>query len=204
MLIFLNLRNVGRVAAYVLVGIFIWVCVLKSGVHATLAGVVTALAIPLKHEGEAYEGSPLKHIEHALHGWVAFMILPLFAFMNAGVSFSGMTADGLWTDVPLGVALGLFIGKQVGVFATSALVIGTGMVRMPAGVTWGSLYGTALLTGIGFTMSLFVGTLAFENAGAEYDIKTRAGVLIGSILSAVFGYLMLRATLPKAQPPEVL
>ena len=187
----LKWQRVQNVGPYVLVGLFIWVCVLKSGVHATLAGVVTALFIPMRNETGEYGGFPLKHLEHVLHPWVAYMILPLFAFVNAGVSFAGMSWDLLTEGVPLGVALGLFVGKQVGVFLTCAFLIVLGWARMPAGSNWASLYGVSVLTGIGFTMSLFIGSLAFESAGYGYHAGVRAGVLIGSALSAVFGYAVL-------------
>jgi len=194
----MNRLGVVSVAAYILVGAFIWVCVLKSGVHATLAGFVVALAIPMRSEKEAYEGSPLRHLEHTLHPWVAFMILPLFAFANAGVSFRGLTPGSLVDSVSIGIAAGLFIGKQVGVMTAAWLAIRLGLARLPEGATWASLYGVALLTGIGFTMSLFIGTLAFEAAGPIYDAQIRAAVLIGSITSALAGFLLLRATLPEA------
>ena len=197
-LVVLKWRGVKRIGPYLLIGAFIWVCVVKSGVHATLAGVVIALFIPLRDEDEAYEGSPLRHLEHVLHPWVAFMILPLFAFANAGISFSGMDLTLLTGDVPLGIAAGLFVGKQLGVFVTCAVLILLGVCRMPAGVTWLSLYGVALLTGVGFTMSLFIGSLAFEHAGFEYDTGVRAGVLIGSTLSAVAGYLVLKFALRRS------
>ena len=198
-LIVLNRLGVGRIAAYVLVGIFVWACVLKSGVHATLAGFVVALTIPLKHPEPAYAGSPLRHLEHILHPWVAFMILPLFAFANAGVSFSGMTATELTGGVAVGIAAGLFIGKQLGVFATSALLIKFGFAEMPRGASWTSLYGVALLTGIGFTMSLFIGSLAFQDSPIDYSAPIRAAVLGGSVLSALVGYFLLRVTLKAAR-----
>ena len=198
-LIVLNRLGIGRIAAYVLVGIFVWACVLKSGVHATLAGFVVALTIPLKHPEPAYAGSPLRHLEHILHPWVAFMILPLFAFANAGVSFSGMTATELTGGVAVGIAAGLFIGKQLGVFATSALLIKFGFAEMPRGASWMSLYGIALLTGIGFTMSLFIGSLAFQDSPIDYSAPIRAAVLGGSVLSALVGYFLLRVTLKAAR-----
>jgi NhaA family Na+:H+ antiporter len=194
-LVGLKIGRVRTVGAYVLTGIFIWVCVLKSGVHATLAGVVTALFIPMRDP--VRETSPLKHLEHVLHPWVAYLILPLFAFVNAGVSFRGMTLPMVTGGVPLGVATGLFIGKQVGVFATCALLIRTGVARLPSGVSWGALYGASVLTGIGFTMSLFIGSLAFEHAGYAYDAGVRAGVIAGSLLSAVCGYALLRVVLAR-------
>ncbi len=195
----LKWRRVVRIGPYILIGIFIWVCVLKSGVHATLAGVVTALFIPMQDPSEPYEGSPLRHLEHVLHPWVAYMILPLFAFVNAGVSFAGMTMEMLTGGVTMGVALGLFVGKQVGVFATCAVLIALGLARLPTGSSWLSLYGVAVLTGVGFTMSLFIGSLAFESAGYGYNAGVRAGVLVGSMLSAVLGYAVLRLTLK--EPP---
>ncbi len=197
-LVVMNRLGVGRIAAYVLIGIAVWVCVLKSGVHATLAGFVVALTIPLKHPDPAYAGSPLRHLEHILHPWVAFMILPLFAFANAGVSFAGMTAGELTGGVATGIVLGLFIGKQVGVFATSALLIKLGLAELPRGASLSSLYGVAVLTGIGFTMSLFIGGLAFEHSPVDYDAPLRAAVLGGSVFSAVVGYLLLRVTLKGA------
>ncbi len=187
----LKWQRVQNVGPYLLTGLFIWVCVLKSGVHATLAGVVTAFFIPMRNETGDYGGFPLKHLEHVLHPWVAYMILPLFAFVNAGVSFGGMSLEMLAEGVPLGVALGLFVGKQVGVFLTCALLVALGLARLPAGSNWASLYGVSVLTGIGFTMSLFIGSLAFESAGYGYHAGVRAGVLIGSALSAILGYIVL-------------
>jgi NhaA family Na+:H+ antiporter len=196
-LIVMNRLGVGRIAAYVLIGIAVWVCVLKSGVHATLAGFVVALTIPLKHPEPAYAGSPLRHLEHILHPWVAFMILPLFAFANAGVSFAGMTAGELTGGVAVGITLGLFVGKQIGVFATSALLIKLGLAELPRGASWPSLYGVAVLTGIGFTMSLFIGGLAFEHSPVDYGAPLRAAVLGGSVLSAIVGFFLLRITLKR-------
>jgi NhaA family Na+:H+ antiporter len=184
----LNRLGVTRTAPYALLGIVLWVCVLKSGVHATLAGVVMAVAIPMR----AGDGrSPLQELEHALHPWIAFMVVPLFGFANAGVSFSGMTADALANGVTLGIAAGLFIGKQVGVLATVFACVRLGIARLPEGVGWLGLYGAALLSGIGFTMSLFIGTLAWETA--EYAAPLRVGVLVGSLLSGLAGYAIVRA-----------
>ncbi len=197
-LLLLNYLGVGRIAAYVLIGVIVWVCVLKSGMHATLAGFVIALTIPLKHPDPAYHGSPLRHLEHILHPWVAFMILPLFAFANSGVSFADVTAGQLTGGVTLGIALGLFVGKQVGVFATSFAVIKLGFAELPRGATWTALYGVAILTGIGFTMSLFIGSLAFEYHKVDYDAPLRAAVLGASLFSALVGYLLLRVTLKDA------
>jgi Na+:H+ antiporter, NhaA family len=182
----LNLLGVKRLAPYLLIGVAIWVCVLKSGIHATLAGVAVALFIPL---GDAKE-SPLRHLEHMLHPWVSFAIMPIFAFANAGVSFAEVSLADLLAPLPLGIAVGLFIGKQVGVFATSWAAIKLGLCRLPPGVSWSALYGVSLLTGIGFTMSLFIGSLAFGDPAHAAGI--RLGVFLGSILSGLCGYLVLR------------
>ncbi len=192
----LNRYHVTRVAAYVIVGIGLWVCVLKSGVHATLAGVLTAFMIPMKGRSPDDE-SPLEHLEHALHPWVAFGILPLFAFANAGVSFAGLGLGAFVEPVKLGISLGLFVGKQVGIFSLLWLTIRLGIAPMPAGTTWRQLYATSLLCGVGFTMSLFIGSLAFEHT--DFDAPIRLGVITGSVLSGVAGYLLLRSS---PEPPE--
>ncbi len=183
-----NLFGITRVAAYVLVGIAVWVCVLKSGVHATLAGVAVAFCIPLRTR-DAEGHSPLEHLEHILHPWCAFLIVPVFAFANAGVSLQGMTLGSLFGGIPLGIAAGLFIGKQVGVFGFTYGAVRAGICEMPPGTNWAQVYGLAMLTGIGFTMSLFIGTLAFESI--EHASAVRLGVLSGSLFSAVGGYLLL-------------
>ena len=188
-LLLLNRFGVMKLAPYILVGIVMWVGVLKSGVHATLAGVVLAMAIPLRPSPGVGE-SPLKRLEHALHPWVAFCVLPAFAFANAGVSLAGLSLGSFLEPLPLGILLGLFLGKQVGVMGFVWLGVRAGLCRLPAGVTWMQLYGVALLAGIGFTMSLFIGTLAFEDASHSAGI--RLGVLGGSILSACLGYMVLR------------
>lgn len=182
-LVILNLAGVRRIIWYVLVGIVLWVFVLKSGVHATLAGVALALAIPYRAKtGEVSEASRL---EHDLTPWVAFGILPLFGFANAGLSFAGLSVSSLLEPVPLGIAMGLFLGKQAGVLGSAALVIRCGWAGLPAGASWAGLYGTSILTGVGFTMSLFIGTLAFGKS--ELEAFMRLGVLVGSALSAVIG-----------------
>ncbi len=189
-LVVLNLAGATRIAAYVLVGVFLWVCVLKSGVHATLAGVATAFAVPLRTSREtAYKEAPLHHLEHMLHPWVAFGIMPVFAFANAGVSLAGLSLGSLLEPVPLGIALGLFLGKQLGVIGFTWAAIRAGIGSLPDGATWVQFYGMALLTGIGFTMSLFIGGLAFPDEG--YSAAVRIGVLTGSVLSALLGYLVL-------------
>lgn len=188
-LMVLNRLGVTRLAPYMLVGLVLWVAVLKSGVHATLAGVAIGLAIPLSGK-DSHGDSPLKALEHMLHPWVAFAILPFFAFANAGVSLEGMTFSSLFEPVPLGIALGLLVGKQVGVIGMTWLGIRLGIGKLPEGASWTQFYGMAVLTGIGFTMSLFIGTLAFTDHG--YDAAVRLGVLSGSILSAVIGFAVLK------------
>ncbi|MGB3625526.1 MAG: Na+/H+ antiporter NhaA [Henriciella sp.] len=187
-LIALNRMGIKTIAPYVLIGTFIWVCVLKSGVHATLAGVVTALAIPIRGKTPDSQ-SPLHKLEHGLHPWVAYGVLPVFAFANAGVSLSGVSIGDLLSPLPLGIAAGLFIGKQIGVFGATVLAVKAGIARRPEGANWMHLYGVACLTGIGFTMSLFIGTLAFDST-AQLD-QVRIGVLLGSLLSALTGIAML-------------
>ncbi len=191
-LIILNRCGVMRLAPYILVGIVMWAGVLKSGVHATLAGVVLAMAIPLR-AAEPGQEPPLKRLEHALHPWVAFGVLPAFAFANAGVSLAGLSLDSFFEPLPLGIMLGLFLGKQLGVFGFVWVGVRLGLCQLPNGVTWLQIYGVALLSGIGFTMSLFIGTLAYE--GPAYSAGIRLGVLGGSILSGVLGYLVLRLAL---------
>lgn len=196
----LNAKGVTRTAPYILVGLFIWVCVLKSGVHATLAGVATALAVPLARPVGGGHGT-LENLEEALGPWVKFGVLPLFAFANAGVSLAGMTLAHVLSPIPMGIALGLFIGKPVGIFCFSRLAIGLGLAEKPEGSTWPQLLGVAMLGGIGFTMSLFIGMLAFVDATRAAEI--RIGVLLGSVASALAGYLFLRAvtsTSPSSRP----
>lgn len=193
----LNRMKVSRITPYVLIGLFLWVCVLKSGVHATLAGVVMAFAIPM-HAKNHNDESPAERLEHSLHPWCAFAILPFFAFANAGVSLEGMDWAALANPVTLGVAFGLFLGKQLGVVGITFVAIRAGLAKLPVGTTWMQFYGVALLTGIGFTMSLFIGTLAFTEHG--YDAPVRLGVLGGSILSAVVGFAVLRISVLGKKP----
>jgi NhaA family Na+:H+ antiporter len=188
----LNLAGVQRIIWYVLVGIVLWVFVLKSGVHATLAGVALALAIPFKGEsvkGESGQDSPLIRTEHGLAPWVGFGIMPMFGFANAGLSFADLSLSSIVEPVPLGIAAGLFLGKQIGVFGAAALVIRAGWAELPANAGWVTLWGTSILTGIGFTMSLFIGTLAFGESDTEAVM--RLGVLVGSALSAIVGAAVL-------------
>ncbi len=194
-LIAMNRSGVSRLAPYLLVGLVLWVCVLKSGVHATLAGVVLAFCIPLRTSSKA---SPLLTLEHGLHPWVAYGILPLFAFANAGVSLAGVTMDSFTHSVPLGIAAGLLLGKTLGVFGLTWLAVKTRMASLPKEANWGHVLGVSILCGIGFTMSLFVGSLAFEPEVSAYAGEDRMGILTGSILSAIIGYgvmvLACRAT----------
>jgi NhaA family Na+:H+ antiporter len=196
---YLNWRHVSAVSAYVLVGVVMWVAVLKSGVHATLAGVALAMFIPMRSKDEP-DRSPLRELEHDLHTVIAFGVLPLFAFVNAGISFAGMSFTDLLHPVSLGVASGLFVGKQLGVFLLCLVAIRLGMAKLPDGATLGSLYGVAILSGVGFTMSLFIDTLAFQNLPADtvFDFDARLGILLGSIASGIVGYIVLDRTLPRA------
>jgi NhaA family Na+:H+ antiporter len=184
----LNARGVMRLAPYLLTGIFIWVCVLKSGVHATLSGVVVAMAIPLTG-GAPDQPSLLEQIEESLHPWVAFGVLPLFAFANAGLSLQGLSPAQLLSPVPLGIALGLLVGKPLGIVGATWLAVRSGLAASPEGATWRQVVGVGFLGGIGFTMSLFIGMLAFPDPSLAAQL--RLGVLSGSIVSAVVGYLLL-------------
>jgi NhaA family Na+:H+ antiporter len=191
----LNRLGVKSLAAYLIVGIFIWLFVLKSGVHATLAGIAVAAFIPLKGGDEH---SPSRHLEHILHPWVAYAVLPLFAFANAGLQFAGVGLDAVTGTVSTGIVLGLFFGKQIGVFGVTAMVIGLGIAKKPEGSNWINLYGIALLCGVGFTMSLFIGSLAFEHGGFSNIAALKIGVIAGSLASALCGWLVLHLSLPKA------
>jgi NhaA family Na+:H+ antiporter len=193
-LIVMNRFGVTRIAAYFVVGLFLWICVLKSGVHATLAGVVLAFAIPLKAKDQ-HGNSPLRHLEHNLHPWVAFGILPLFAFANAGVSLAGMSPADLFAPLPLGIAAGLFIGKQLGILSFCWLGVKLGLAKLPDGIGWRQFHGMAVLCGIGFTMSLFIATLALEGQGQQVGDAARLGILVGSLASSIGGYVLLRQTI---------
>ncbi len=190
----LNRRGVLEKTPYLMVGLVMWAAVLKSGVHATLAGVVLAMFIPSR----APDGrtAPLEELEHDLHTGVAYIILPLFAFANAGVSLSGISMDYFLHPVPLGIAAGLFVGKQIGVFGFCWMSVKLGLAALPGDLRWPAVYGGALLCGIGFTMSLFIATLAFESSGVNLLFDERLGIIAGSLLSGVAGYLLLRFTLP--------
>lgn len=195
-LVLFNRMGVLRTAPYIIVGTFIWVCVLKSGIHATLAGVLVALTIPLKSRNE-YGQSPLLHLEHALVPYVGFFVMPLFAFANAGVPLWNLSPEDILSPVPLGIAAGLLLGKPLGILLSSFLAVRFGISRLPEGVNWGQLGGVSCLAGIGFTMSLFIGTLAFNSP--EYTNAVRIGVLMGSIASGIIGSLLLNAMLKR--PP---
>lgn len=184
----LNYFNVMRLLPYLVVGAFVWLCVLKSGVHATIAGVVTALMIPLSSPKKGVDG-PLPSLEHWLSPWVSFVIMPIFAFANAGLSLGGMSANDMLSQIPVGIALGLFLGKALGIYGAVRAVIASGLADMPHGATRAQLFGTALLGGIGFTMSLFIGLLAFPDP--ETTAEVRLGVMVGSLLSAFAGYIVL-------------
>jgi NhaA family Na+:H+ antiporter len=197
LLFMLNRMRVTTLLPYLVVGALIWVCVLKSGVHATLAGVVTAFAIPMRGEPDdnGHEGpSPLETLEHALHPWVAFVVLPMFAFANAGLALSGLSPSALLEPVPLGIAAGLVLGKAVGVFGASWLLTTVTRTEMPTGANRWQFFGVCVLCGIGFTMSLFIGGLAFEGQGPAFDTQVKLGVLGGSLVAGVLGtWILVRA-----------
>lgn len=190
-LIGMNRLGVVKLGPYMIIGLILWVCVLKSGVHATLAGVTLAFCIPLRTKNA--EPSPLLSLEHALHPWVAYGILPLFAFANAGLSLSGVTVESFTHDVPMGIAVGLLLGKMVGVFGLTWLAVKIGIASLPQDANWGQVLGVAILCGIGFTMSLFVGSLAFVPGASEFAGMDRMGILTGSILAALIGYAVTAA-----------
>ena len=194
----MNRRNVVSISSYVFIGLIMWIAVLKSGVHATLAGVALAAFIPMRDPGNSHY-SPLRELEHDLHQVVAFGVLPMFAFVNAGIDLSGIGLSDVLHKVPLGIATGLFIGKQVGIFLLCLVAIKLGFDRLNQGASWGSLYGVSILCGVGFTMSLFVGSLAFENPLVEQDLvfDERLGIILGSLLSGIMGYVVLHLSLPK-------
>ena len=194
-LFLLNQRGVVKMSAYLAVGVVMWVALVKSGVHATLAGVILALFIPMRSPANP-DISPLKNMEQDLHTIAALLILPVFSFCNSGISFEGLDRQALLHDIPLGIALGLFLGKQIGVFAFCWLGIKLRVAQLPSEMSFASLYGVALLCGIGYTMSLFIGSLAFEETGVDLIFDERLGIIFGSLASGILGYFVLRASLP--------
>lgn len=190
----MNKSGVGRRRYYLYIGLFMWVAMLKSGVHATLAGVALAMFIPMKSK---LGTSPLKMMEHELHAMVSFFIIPFFAFCNAGLDLRNVGFEQITHSIPAGIALGLFVGKQVGVFGFCWLGVKLGIARLPRSMNWGSVYGVSALCGVGFTMSLFIGSLAFKQDGSQILVDERLGILLGSIVSGTLGYFVLRAVLPK-------
>ncbi len=193
----MNRFGVTRTSSYILVGIVLWIAVLKSGVHATLAGVLIALCIPMRDENNQ---SPVRSLEHDLHGPVAFAILPVFAFANAGLVLSGMSLTDITHPVTAGVALGLLLGKPIGILCFVGLAVLLGLARLPADINWRQVTGVSFACGIGFTMSLFIAGLAFEHGSGDYFAGDRLGVLLGSISSAIVAYIILQLSLPAASP----
>ncbi len=193
-LFMLNAKKVTKLTPYMIVGAILWFAVLKSGVHATLAGVVIGFSIPL--QGKPGEHSPLKHMEHALHPYVAFGILPLFAFANAGISLEGVSLSGLTSMLPLGIALGLLVGKPLGIFTFSWAAVKMGVAKLPEGINFKHIFAVSVLCGIGFTMSIFISSLAFADVSPEFDTYARLGILMGSTTAAIIGYVLLRISLP--------
>ncbi|AJJ62401.1 Na+/H+ antiporter NhaA [Yersinia aldovae] len=193
LLAYMNWRGVGKTSAYLLVGLVLWVCILKSGVHATLAGVIVGFMIPLHTKDKR---SPSESLEHGLHPWVAYLILPLFAFANAGVSLQGVSLSGLTSLLPMGIAAGLFIGKPLGIFLFSWLAVKLGIAKLPDAINFKQIFAVSVLCGIGFTMSIFIASLAFEGADTALLTYSKLGILLGSTAAALVGYSLLRLALP--------
>jgi len=197
-LFMMNRKGVNSRSAYMFIGLLMWVSMLKSGVHATLAGVLLAVFIPMESDNKD-NPLPLESWEHDLHSLVAYMVLPIFAFANAGIDLRGVPLNVMFHDVPVGVALGLVLGKQVGIFGLCSLCVFLGLTKLPKGMNMGSLYGVSALCGIGFTMSLFIGGLAFEETGVSQLFDERLGIIVGSLISGVIGFVILSLTLPKVR-----
>ena len=190
----INRTDVTRKSIYIFIGVTMWAAMLKSGVHATLAGILLAMFIPMKSQSNP-DVSPLKSLENDLHPLVSFCILPIFAFCNAGINFHNIGLEQVFHGVSLGIALGLFLGNQIGIFTFCWIAIKLRLTKLPHDISWGALYGTAALCGVGFTMSLFIGALAFEQTGVNMIADERLGILLGSLASGLFGYLILRLSL---------
>jgi Na+:H+ antiporter, NhaA family len=203
-LVVMNRLGVVRLLPYLTLGIVLWFFVLRSGVHATIAGVMLAGTIPLHAtpgRPDDMDGSPLHHLEHGLHNWVAFLIIPVFGLANAGVSFAGLTQGALLDPLMLGITVGLFVGKLVGVFSSAALTIRLRLAELPMGASWPQLFGVSLLCGIGFTMSLFIGLLAFAH-NPQLQEEVKIGILGGSLMAGLVGWAILR-TMPRRIPVPV-
>ena len=198
-LFYLNRRQVESKSIYMFIGIIMWVAMLKSGVHATLAGVLLAFFVPMRSRHDP-NVSPLKILEHDLHTTVAFIVLPVFAFTNAGITLVGISLSQAFHSVPIGIALGLFVGKQIGVFGLCWLFIKLKLAEMPRNMDWGNLYGVAILCGVGFTMSLFIGSLSFEETGFDLFFDERLGIIVGSLASGLWGWLILHWSLKSDEP----
>ncbi|ATW29195.1 Na(+)/H(+) antiporter NhaA [Candidatus Williamhamiltonella defendens] len=190
----MNWRGVDKTSLYLLIGFILWVSILKSGIHATLAGVLIGFMIPLRTKKKH---SPLEKLEHGLHPWVAYLILPLFAFANAGVSLSGVSFSGLTSLLPLGIATALIIGKPLGIFIFSWISVKTGIAKLPNSIHFKHIFSVSVLCGIGFTMSIFIASLAFDSSHLELNTYSKLGILLGSTVSAVLGYSLLKVFLPK-------
>lgn len=191
LMIWLNRRHVIWYSPYVFLTICLWYCLYRGGIHTTLAGIVMALVIPIREPGDP-DRSPLRVLEHRLHPWVAFIILPLFAFSNAGMALKGMHFSDILEPVSLGIILGLFLGKQIGIVGSVWLAVRAQVAELPRQVSWSGLYGMSMIAGVGFTMSLFIGILAFQGASQNLMVDVRLGVLVGSLLSGLIGYCVLR------------
>jgi len=203
-LFIMKAAKVMRLGPYIFVGMILWASVLKSGVHATLAGVILGFCIPMGPREESREHeSPLTMLLHEVHPWAAFFILPVFAFANAGVSLDGIKFSDLFNGVPLAIMVGLFIGKQVGVFGFALFAIKSKLCELPKDVNWGQLYGVAILTGVGFTMSLFIGSLAFEESGALGNSRPdRLGIIAGSLMAGIVGFIVVKLSSRKTLPAQ--
>jgi NhaA family Na+:H+ antiporter len=196
-----NKKGLTSKSLYIMIGIIMWVSMLKSGVHSTLAGVILAMFIPIKPDPDT-NISPLKSMEHDLHAAVAFVVLPVFAFANAGINLSGIGLEQMMHNVPLGIAAGLFFGKQIGIFSFCWIGIKLGITKLPSSMSMLSLYGTAAMCGVGFTMSLFIGSLAFEETGLIKLFDERLGIIIGSVASGITGFIILKISLSKKHAVE--